>query len=380
MLTHGLIDKDSRTILAMSAGVDSQVLGHIFKHLYHWGYLQHEPRSLHINHHTRNENEHDKDLQCVQTLYPDCFIEHISSTQKSEHVFRVERAQIYHKYSKKYNALIVTAHHLDDAFEWSMMQSFKSSSLRSTLGIPIKNKFLIRPLMCLGKKQILNYAQRNKIKSHPDSTSTNLQIERNNFRENILPNIKSRYPRYLEHFVRRSKQLHSQLKSSHKFRFSDFGDYHIHYLETISTEDVTESIQKLSTNPRGMLAREVEKLMKAIKNQKSGPMNFSGGVRAFIFNTFILITNLERLHISNQIEQKKMNFYQFDHFLRGRKGLGFSEQFIFVEDVKFASQVNHPILSVRPSCKKLVESLHFRNKWQKEHKYLNKQLEFSIFQ
>ncbi len=376
---HGLLKPDSQTILALSGGVDSQVAGHIFRQFYKQGYLKNPPLALHINHHTRSDLEHQMDFECVKSLYPECILKEINSINKTEYSLRIERAKIYKSLSQTHGALIITAHHLDDAFEWSMMQSFKSSNLQSTLGIPIKNKFLIRPLMCLSKKQILNYAMKNKIKFHEDSTIDNIQFERNNFRKNILPNIKSKYPNYLEHFVRRSRQLLKKIKTNNKKIFTEHDQYHFHDLKEISVENITYSIKKLSKTNRGMIAREVDKLMKAIENKKSGPMRFSGGVKAFIFNTFVLVTNKKVLEIPNLISSKKMNFYQFDHFLRSRKGEGLCEQFIFVEDVKFSSQVIHPILSAQDKSKKLVESLHFRNKWQKQRKHHCKQLEFSYF-
>ncbi len=376
---HNLLNKDSQTILAMSGGVDSQVLGHIFKQFHRIGFLKNPPLALHINHKTRTQKEHLIDLECVKEIYPNCFVKTINIANKTEYAFRIQRNKIYKSLASSYNAKIITAHHLDDAFEWSMMQSFKSSNLESTLGIPIKNKFMIRPLMCLSKKQIRNYALAHNLKYHEDSTSKNINIERNNFRTNILPSIKSRYPNYLEHFVRRSRQLQVTLKDKKVKAFYDHGNYHLHELVSISSENLKNSIKELSTNNRGMLAREVEKLLKAIKNKKSGPMSFSGGVYAYIFNTFILITNQKVLKIPNLLTQKKMNYYQFDHFLRARKGHGISEQFIFVENVKFSSKVNHPILSAKDKSKKMVESLHFRNKWQKQHKFRHKQLEFSVF-
>ena len=95
-------------------------------------------------------------------------------SQNFELKARLERYKIFSKYQ---DSLIVLGHHIDDSFEWSLMQKMKSSRLESTIGIPLYNKNYIRPLMCVTKKQIRRYAKILKCLSCVMETSSVMTVK-----------------------------------------------------------------------------------------------------------------------------------------------------------------------------------------------------------
>jgi len=75
------------------------------------------------------------------------------------------------------------------------------------LGIPLYNKGLVRPFMCVSKNQIIKYASLIDIKWASDSSNKNERFERNYFRNQISPSIFSRYPASLQNYVAHHNEL-----------------------------------------------------------------------------------------------------------------------------------------------------------------------------
>jgi len=307
-----LINTNKSVLVAVSGGVDSIALMYVLSEIFK-GRL----RVLHINHGTRPENIDEENLVLKHCEYLGLEIDIVKFSLKLEQknfeaVSRNLRAEVYKKYIKK-NYLVHTAHHLDDSFEWSTIQSFKQSSVASTLGIPVFNRGLVRPFMCVSKKQIVSYANALKLSWSEDSSNRDIRFERNFFRASLTQIISKRYPQYLYHYVARQNQLAMQLKLHRKFfiknspakapiyemrepsgavvlRSRDFSVHKNH---------IKEWIHFFSKSHRGEIDREVDKLILSHKNITSdpkalkmkGPQSFSGGVKIFILDHYILICN-----------------------------------------------------------------------------------------
>lgn len=309
-----LINKDKSGLVAVSGGVDSIALMYVLHDIFN-GNL----RVLHINHGTRAENIDEENLvrkHCRLLGVELDVVKFSLSLEQSnfEAVARNQRSEVYKQYIKK-NYLVHTAHHLDDSFEWSMIQSFKQSSLLSTLGIPVYNRGLVRPFMCVSKNQIRTYARSLGLTWAEDSSNRDFRFERNFFRSRLSNTIHERYPQYLRHYVARQNVLALKL-NMHRSLFSkearegfltrlrekreasgavvlrsqDFGHH---------KDQIKEWIHFFSKSYRGEIDREVDKLIKAHKNiaddpralKIKGPLSFSGGVKIYILKDYLLISN-----------------------------------------------------------------------------------------
>ncbi|RPJ73582.1 MAG: tRNA lysidine(34) synthetase TilS, partial [Alphaproteobacteria bacterium] len=205
-----LIDTSKSNLVAVSGGVDSIALMYVLHDIFK-GNL----RVLHINHGTRAENIVEENLVLEHGLRLGLEVDVVKFTMNLEQnnfeaVARNLRAKVYKQYIQN-NYLVHTAHHLDDSFEWSMIQSFKQSSLRSTLGIPVFNRGLVRAFMCVSKNQIRLYAKTLGLSWAEDSSNRDTRFERNFFRAKLTDIIHERYPQYLRHYVAHHNSLAMKL-------------------------------------------------------------------------------------------------------------------------------------------------------------------------
>lgn len=310
-----LIDPTKSNLVAVSGGLDSIALLYILHKIF-----KKKVRVLHFNHGTRAENKKEQELVINHCQFLGVEVDIITFTldikQKNfEATARNQRAHIYKQYIHK-NYHVYTAHHLDDSFEWSMIQSFKQSSLYSTLGIPVFNKGLVRPFMCVSKKQIHSYASALGLLWAEDSSNENMRFERNFFRAQLTGTINQRYPQYLRHYVARQNALALRLKV-HRNLFLNDGDLKekmkrpeevreasgavvLSSLDfSFHKEQIKEWIHLFSKNHRGEIDRELDKLIAAHKKiaenpreiKMKGPLAFSGGVKIYILKDHLLITN-----------------------------------------------------------------------------------------
>lgn len=300
-------------LVAVSGGVDSIALMYAMNDI-----CAGQIRVLHINHGTRAENADEEKLVLEHCKRLGLEVDVVKFTLKLdlnnfEAVARNLRAEVYKQYIQK-NYWVYTAHHLDDSFEWSMIQSFKQSSLASTLGIPVFNRGLARPFMCVSKKHIKKYATSLKLSWAEDGSNRDIRFERNFFRMALTETIHKRYPQYLRHYVARQTELALKLKK-HRSLFVKKERKELSLLIekreasgavvlksrdfSFHKEEIKEWIHFFSKRHRGEIDREVDKLILAHKkikeNEKElkmkGPLSFSGGVKIYILDDYLLILN-----------------------------------------------------------------------------------------
>lgn len=206
---YNLIDKSNYVVVSCSTGVDSSVLLDI---LYK---LNYKIVIAHINHNVRIESFDEmaylKDYAEKLNLPIEITIlDNIDSS--FEESARNERYKFFKEVAKKYNTnQIVTAHHLDDNLETILMKLTRGSNLYGYAGI--KNKISIddfiisRPLLCLDKDMIYQYAKDNNVTFFEDYTNTLDDHTRNRFRHHIIPLIKKENKNIWKSSIQYSNQL-----------------------------------------------------------------------------------------------------------------------------------------------------------------------------
>lgn len=302
---HDLIHPDKKIILSVSGGVDSMVLADVIASFGHYFEL------LHFNHGTRKENTEEEALvtRLAQKLNVKLNVFHFdfSHDQKNfEKTARLKRREIYQKFLDN-NCYVYTAHHIDDSFEWTLMQSFKQTSVQSTLGIPLFSNGIVRPFMCVTKKQIKRYANARHVTWMDDASNLNEKFERNYLRLHMTSKILNKYPKVLRHYVSRHNQLalmqnlhRKKLDSDLTVMTEESGSVILisDHLENHKSE-IRNIIHQKSESSRGEIDVELEKLLIAHKTIMSdpksfpfkGPMNFSGGVQAYLIKNTLLLTS-----------------------------------------------------------------------------------------
>ncbi len=298
--------------IGVSGGMDSMALLFSLSHLQDFS----GPTNitiLHVNHGTREENY--KELKLVEN-FASYLGARFASTEivdlaqgNFEHYAREARNAFFKLHSK--GRPLFLAQHIDDSYEWSMLHSSKSSTLKPSLGIAVRSKYdglnIFRPFMCVTRKQIERFVEELRIPYMQDPTNLENFYERNYLRNSVIPAISKRFPGHLKHYVNRSNMLAKKLGVS---IFASDGEGHIQSFEckngaiiiynTKSEKDfsgadeaIKSALYQLSNTQRGKIAKQVENLKDAIKKNKKGPIHFSGGVRAYLDTGAVAFMNSE---------------------------------------------------------------------------------------
>ena len=324
MNSHMLISPHKKIMISVSGGVDSRVLVDILNSLG----LNFE--LLHFNHGTRpHENAVEEKMVLELGLELDVKVNvyHFDISLLSsnfEKKARDLRKNIYNHFIEN-DYWVYTAHHIDDSFEWSLMQSFRQSGMNN-LGIPLFNKGLIRPFMCVTKKQIYRYAKARELCWIEDTSNVNEKFERNFMRLNITKKILQRYPGSLAHYVSRHNQLavkqnlhRLNSQSSSVVTKEKFGGF-LMVAEDFKNHknEIKDLIYKLSNKNRGEIDHELDKIIKAQdeikKNPASfpfkGPMNFSGGVELYLIKDHLFLSNTNQMSFYQVLDYKLYSYLQ----------------------------------------------------------------------
>lgn len=81
---------------------------------------------------------------------------------------------------------IITAHHEDDVLETAILNMMRGTGRRGVTSLS-SGKTLVRPLLHIGKQQLLEYAQTHRLVWREDSTNVDVRYRRNYVRRNIVP-------------------------------------------------------------------------------------------------------------------------------------------------------------------------------------------------
>lgn len=202
--------KSARFLLAVSGGIDSVVMTHLFASLK----LNYD--IAHCNFHLRDEDS-DKDMNFVaQNLIeflkintscsPKIFVKEFDtySTQKNsgksiEMVARDLRYNWFQELSSNYD-YVCTAHHANDNAETLILNLTRGAGYNGLNGIPPKHGKIIRPLLSFSSLQIKEYAQIHEIPYRVDLSNLEDQYQRNRIRNQVIPILETINPNVVQTF------------------------------------------------------------------------------------------------------------------------------------------------------------------------------------
>ena len=101
------------------------------------------------------------------------------------------RYQIFEKERLDFSGTkIAVAHHRDDQAETILYNLFRGTGLKGLGGMrPLRDR-IVRPLLCVGREEILAYLEEKRISYCEDSTNAQTDYVRNRIRRRILPEIR----------------------------------------------------------------------------------------------------------------------------------------------------------------------------------------------
>lgn len=196
---YSLIEKGDRVLLGISGGPDSVALLHFLFRLKKR--LKFSLFLGHLNHGLRKEAGEDagfvKELAKSFSLPLTVGKRDLSKVRKPslEEKARDARYQFFAQVAKKYRVnKIALGHNLDDQAETILLRIIRGSGLLGLGGIKFKRSLkdnsevqIIRPLLSVSRKEILDYLKERKLSFVTDSSNISPIYLRNRIRWEILP-------------------------------------------------------------------------------------------------------------------------------------------------------------------------------------------------
>lgn len=214
---YNMISAGDVVIAGVSGGADSMCLLFVLEELRKK--REFDLIVVHVNHMVRGEDA-DADESYVRKvcaehgLVCEVFREDMQGYAKQmklseEEAGRNIRRQCYEKTVKKYGGTkIALAHHQDDNAETFFLHLARGTKLKGLTGIcPVKGVY-IRPLLCVGRKEIEEFLEERNVEYCTDVTNSEEIYLRNRIRMKVLPYFQKEInARTVEHINRTMDHL-----------------------------------------------------------------------------------------------------------------------------------------------------------------------------
>jgi len=199
--SNALCQPTDRILLALSGGIDSMVMLHLYVAA---GYI---PGIAHCNFHLRGD-ESDGDEQFVKSVAETmdaAYHQQDFDTERSagesgisiQMAARNLRYRWFEEIRKQhgYN-FISTAHNQDDVIETFFINLSRGTGIRGLIGIPVRFEKVIRPLLFASRESIVDYATEHNIRFREDSSNASDKYLRNRIRHQLIPMLEEENPSF----------------------------------------------------------------------------------------------------------------------------------------------------------------------------------------
>lgn len=191
-----MLERGDKIVIGVSGGADSVCLLQLLSALSEEFELQ--LFAVHVEHGIRGE-EAVEDMQFVRAYCKSlnvpcktcaCDVPKLSAEWKmsEEETGRKVRYELFEQTAKEWGAnKIAVAHHKNDQAETILYHLFRGSGLKGLSGMAPVRGMLIRPLLCVSRREIEDYLKKNRILYRTDSTNAETAYIRNKIRLKLLP-------------------------------------------------------------------------------------------------------------------------------------------------------------------------------------------------
>ncbi len=285
---YDLWKKGDKIVVACSGGPDSTCMLDIFAKLQKKYDL--ELLTTHVNYGLRGKDS-DRDEEFVKNLAEKYGIKVFYLTPAlslkkekgkknfpSENELRDIRYEFFEKVRRENNFdLVAVAHTLDDQAETYLMRVIRGSGLAGLSAMKHKNKNIIRPLLGITKKEILEYLKSNKLSYRIDKTNKEVPFLRNKIRNKLIPLLKKKYnPNIKETFYNSSLSIAedydfiNELAEKYFRKNKKLAIGKILKLSlALQKRVILKAIEKKTGNLKDIEMANVEEVLKAMKSVKS---------------------------------------------------------------------------------------------------------------
>ncbi|KAF2518782.1 tRNA lysidine(34) synthetase TilS [Flavobacterium salilacus subsp. salilacus] len=194
-----------KLLLAVSGGIDSMVLVHLFK------VLNYDVTIAHCNFNLRGEESNGDEIfikKYTEHNNINFFVTHFDTVGfANDNKLSIQVAARQLRYMWFYELLeennldyLLTAHHLDDNLETFLINFIRGTGIDGLTGIPEQNEKIVRPLLPFSREEILAYANEHHIVWREDSSNASDKYLRNKLRHDVIPVLRSLNPSLSDSF------------------------------------------------------------------------------------------------------------------------------------------------------------------------------------
>lgn len=224
---HQMLKAEDMVVAGISGGADSIAMLHILKNLQKE--IGFSMEVVHVHHGIRGQ-EADRDEQFVEKICRDWGIpfrsRHYPVPELSgkwklgeEETGRIVRKQAFQEEKKRLGFSgeqsekngqfrIALAHNRNDLAETMLHHLARGTGIRGLSGIQAVNGEIIRPVLCLERKEIVNYLKERGISYITDSSNLSDDYTRNRIRNHILPAMEQKInAKAVEHMAETARVL-----------------------------------------------------------------------------------------------------------------------------------------------------------------------------
>jgi tRNA(Ile)-lysidine synthase len=307
-----LFGRRQKVLLAVSGGIDSMVLFHLFEEFdFDYGIV-------HCNFKLR-ENESDGDeifvreqvqIHGIPAYFKSFETEEYASLKgiSIEMAARELRYEYFEQVRMEHGYdFIATAHHQDDLIETFFLNLSRKTGIKGLTGIKEKTGNLIRPLLFASRDDIETYVSKHYIEYREDSTNNEVVYQRNFLRHKILPLFNELNPAFKKNFLASVENL----KAAEQV-YSGFLNTEKLAVVSLKNGDTLVDINQLqnSTYPKTLLLEILAdfNFNAAVVNDVFESLQSTSG-KTFYSKTHRLVKDREHLFISEQKESADKIFY-----------------------------------------------------------------------
>ncbi|MDO4177703.1 MAG: tRNA lysidine(34) synthetase TilS [Phascolarctobacterium sp.] len=206
-------------LLAVSGGADSLVLADICSELDVQGFASFT--ICHVEHGIRGK-ESLEDMEFVRDFaqkkglpYVGVHVDALACAKENklslEDAARRLRYEALRKVKENVGAeKILTAHQADDQAETVLWKFLRGAGLEGLSGMTKKNGDILRPMLNITRKEILEYLAAKNLSYKIDSTNANLNYTRNKIRQELLPLLANNYNESINETLSRTASILSE--------------------------------------------------------------------------------------------------------------------------------------------------------------------------
>ncbi|MEY3249650.1 MAG: hypothetical protein RL742_1693 [Bacteroidota bacterium] len=132
---------------------------------------------------------------------------------------------------------VATGHHLQDAVETALLHWTRGTGLSGLTGIPVRNDAIVRPLLFATRDQILQYAEENELTWREDASNASDIYDRNYLRLHVLPHIEKLNPGFWAGAAR-SLQILTDTRDNYRFLLQQYAAQAAEWDEGVQRFDI----------------------------------------------------------------------------------------------------------------------------------------------